>query len=307
LWKGNEVYLRGNTDINGDVIFNPSPSSKGIMYVTVTRHNYIPYEGEAQIASPVIITQPATKVEETTARINGYLEDDDGFTTTCWLFWDIDSGEPYAYSESLGVMESDSHFYVDLTSLTEGVIYYFDARAHSDMGWISGGELMFLTKPLPPIELTAEATGCSTIQLTWSIPESADSAVIERNGSVDWSRGEGTEIYHGLATEYVDSGLEPLHHYYYQVWSYCAEGELEQYSDQYAAADATTTYKPGDANTDKEVTIADAVYIVNYLFKFGPAPNPLEAGDANCNEEVGISDVVYIVNYLFRGGPAPCG
>jgi len=106
--------------------------------------------------------------------------------------------------------------------------------------------------------------------------------------------------------EYQDSGLESSHLYHYQAWSYCNEGELEQYSDEYAAAEATTPYKPGDANADKEVTIADAVYLVNYLFKSGPAPNPLEAGDANCNQEVSISDVVYLINYLFRGGPAPC-
>jgi hypothetical protein len=306
LWKGNEVYMKGTTDIYGDKIFDPSPSSTGTMYVTITKKNYIPYEGEAQVASPVVITQPATNVEETTARINGYLEDDDGFVTACWLFWDTDSGEPYAYSESLGVMQSDSQFYVDLTSLTQGELYYFNAKAHSDVGWVSGGELIFLTKPLPPTGLTADTTSYSTINLTWSMPESADSVIIERNGSVDWSLGEGTEIYYGSGTEYEDSGLEPSHHYYYQAWSYCSEGGLDQYSDESAAADATTPYRPGDANADKEVTIADAVYIVNYLFKSGPAPNPLDAGDANCDEEVGISDVVYLINYLFRSGPAPC-
>jgi hypothetical protein len=306
LWKGDEVYLRGNTNTSGDVVFNPSPTSTGTMYVTVTKHNYIPFEGEVQVASPIVITQSATNVEETTARINGYLEDDDGFTTTCWLFWDTDSGEPYANSESLGVMESDSHFYADLAGLTEGELYYYDAKAHSDMGWISGGELNFLTKPLPITDLTAEATSCSSIYLTWSVPVSADSTVIERNGSVDWSRGEGTEIYHGSGTEYQDLGLESSHLYHYQAWSYCNEGGLDQYSDEYAAAEATTTYKPGDANADKEVTISDAVYIVNYLFKFGPAPNPLDAGDADCNAEVTITDAVYLINYLFKGGPAPC-
>ena len=44
LWKDDEVYERNYTDSNGNVIFNPLPSTEGIMYVTVTKQNYIPYE-----------------------------------------------------------------------------------------------------------------------------------------------------------------------------------------------------------------------------------------------------------------------
>lgn len=276
------------------------------MYVTVTKHNYIPYEGQAIVASPVIITQPATVVEETTATINGYLESDGGFETTCWLVWDTNSGEPYANSESLGVMESDSQFSKELTGLTEGELYYYNTKAHSVMGWFSSEEATFLTKPLPPTGLTAEATGCSTVYLTWNEAGSADSTVIERNGSTDWAKGEGTEIYTGPTASFEDAGLQALSHYYYQAWSYRMEGELHQYSDDYDAAEATTLFMRGDTNADKEVTISDAVYLVNYIFRDGPAPDPVDAGDANCDEDAGVSDVVYLINYLFRDGSPPC-
>ncbi|MGB2803555.1 MAG: C25 family cysteine peptidase [Candidatus Zixiibacteriota bacterium] len=49
LWKGDEVYLTGYTDPAGDVSFNPSPSTLGTMYVTVTKHNYLPHEEEADV------------------------------------------------------------------------------------------------------------------------------------------------------------------------------------------------------------------------------------------------------------------
>jgi agmatine deiminase len=64
-------------------------------------------------------------------------------------------------------------------------------------------------------------------------------------------------------------------------------------------------YIYGDANADGEIDIADAVFLVNYLFIGGPPPGPLEAGDANCDGEVNLADAVYIVNYLFIGGPLP--
>jgi len=61
----------------------------------------------------------------------------------------------------------------------------------------------------------------------------------------------------------------------------------------------------GDANADRKITVADVVYIVNYLFKGGPAPVPLQVADCNCNDQVTVADVVYLINYLFKFGPKP--
>jgi len=51
LWKGEEVYLTNLTDSNGNVIFNISPSTEGNMTVTVTKQDYIPYEGSVLVIS----------------------------------------------------------------------------------------------------------------------------------------------------------------------------------------------------------------------------------------------------------------
>jgi len=66
-------------------------------------------------------------------------------------------------------------------------------------------------------------------------------------------------------------------------------------------------YICGDANHDGMVNVGDAVYVINYVFKGGPAPQPLEAGDANCDHAVNTGDAVYVINYVFKkNGPAPC-
>jgi hypothetical protein len=61
----------------------------------------------------------------------------------------------------------------------------------------------------------------------------------------------------------------------------------------------------GDANGSGSVDLADAVFVVNWLFIGGPAPDPLWLGDANCSGSVDLADAVYIVNWLFIGGPPP--
>ncbi len=65
-------------------------------------------------------------------------------------------------------------------------------------------------------------------------------------------------------------------------------------------------FRAGDANGDRLVNIGDAVYVISYIFRGGPPPQPLEAGDANCNHAINVGDAVYLVNYIFRGGPPPC-
>lgn len=62
---------------------------------------------------------------------------------------------------------------------------------------------------------------------------------------------------------------------------------------------------PGDFNKDKSVDVGDVVFAVNYLFKSGMPPDPLETGDCNCDQKVNVGDVVYLINYLFKGGPPP--
>jgi subtilisin family serine protease len=66
------------------------------------------------------------------------------------------------------------------------------------------------------------------------------------------------------------------------------------------------TFICGDANGDGVVNSADVVYLINYLFKGGPAPNPIQAGDVNEDGVINSADVVYLINYLFKGGPEPC-
>jgi hypothetical protein len=62
----------------------------------------------------------------------------------------------------------------------------------------------------------------------------------------------------------------------------------------------------GDVNGDGVVDLGDVVYLITYLYKSGPAPDPLEAGDANCSGLVELGDIVYLISYLYKSGPPPC-
>jgi hypothetical protein len=65
-------------------------------------------------------------------------------------------------------------------------------------------------------------------------------------------------------------------------------------------------YVCGDANSDGEVNVGDGVFVINYIFNSGAAPDPVGSGDANCDGDVNVGDAVFVINYVFNDGSAPC-
>ena len=61
----------------------------------------------------------------------------------------------------------------------------------------------------------------------------------------------------------------------------------------------------GDTNGSGAIDIADAVFLLDYLFATGGQPNPEEAGDANNDGGVDISDAIYLLLFLFNSGEEP--
>jgi uncharacterized delta-60 repeat protein len=61
----------------------------------------------------------------------------------------------------------------------------------------------------------------------------------------------------------------------------------------------------GDANKDGIIDLADLVYVINFLYKGGPAPDPLTIGDCNCNQTIELGDLIISIDYLFRDGSRP--
>ena len=98
-------------------------------------------------------------------------------------------------------------------------------------------------------------------------------------------------------------GWNPSQHYKGKI------DEVKVFSRALSAEEIEAEFEAGfargDANADGKRTVSDVVYLINYLFKGGTFPQPLQAGDCNCDGKVTVADVVYLINYLFKGGPSP--
>lgn len=60
-----------------------------------------------------------------------------------------------------------------------------------------------------------------------------------------------------------------------------------------------------DGDAGDQINVADLTYLVDYLFRGGPAPPCSEEGDVDGDSSINVADLTYLVDFLFRGGPAP--
>jgi hypothetical protein len=191
---------------------------------------------------PSITTSAASNVEETTATLNGNITlVNNGSCSVRGFDWDTDSGAPYTNNWYETGSFGTGAFSHDITTLTKGELYYYRAYATNIYGTGYGSEQTLFTKPDEPSGFTATATSGTQISLSWSKGTGAQKTYIRRKeGDYPTDKNDGSLVYNDTGTGFSDSGLSQGHTYYYRAWSYATEGTLEQYSDGYTSAYATT-------------------------------------------------------------------
>jgi len=167
---------------------------------------------------------------------------------------------------------------------------------------------------------------CIRVPLVWSGPIIIDSVsfvgsrveadtVVVRIDSLSQKLSIGMTMYYdtlpsgrgllcNLYFTIFDTGYVEIDTAFYQSGSrlgFC--GHVGAWTPQFVKFQMDLVpFVAGDVNNDGETDIVDAVYLVNYLFRDGPAPIRSNCGDVNCDSEITIADVVFLINYLLRGG-----
>jgi hypothetical protein len=213
------------------------------------------------------------------------------------------------------VSDSETEAVYGGSGLIDGMQYYIRARASNGTLWSDWcyADMRMNSVPIPAglspdnmewingeyPELTHEtAEDSEGDSLTYSYELYDDSLMSTLLAQkIDEPKGKS-----GSAAWQVPMILTPDDDYYWRVQA-VDPFEGGQWSD--LASFWVMSYIFGDANYDQTVNVGDAVYIISYVFKGGPAPEPLEAGDANCDGECNVGDAVFLINYIFKGGPEP--
>jgi phosphodiesterase/alkaline phosphatase D-like protein len=110
---------------------------------------------------PAVATDDATDVDNTSAGLNGNLASlGTAGSVTVSFVWGTTSGGPYDKETAGQAMTGNGAFHFDLSSLTPGTTYYYEAKAVGD-GASFGTEKSFATT-IPPSVTTNESTNVAS-------------------------------------------------------------------------------------------------------------------------------------------------
>ncbi len=215
------------------------------------------------------------------------------------------TGRPQSYQQTSWTVN---------TPLSDNQVYFWRVRAsdaYESGAWSDTASFWVNSPNVPPsaVDLVAPAdkANLSDLQPTLTWTPATDGDPYDQIKYTLWYSIDPT-----FASSHSVSGIDTTAYfmptqlpygttYYWKVRANDLFGGQKMSSQVYSF----TTLLMGDANSDGAIDIADAVYLISYVFRSGPAPDPLDAGDADCSQEVDLSDAVHVINYIFKGGPEP--
>jgi hypothetical protein len=154
----------------------------------------------------------------------------------------------------------------------------------------------------PSLNLPGNSEQVETpLELSWDLGLSADSYVLQ----VDTDSSFLLPVIETVVdtNAYLIDSLTDLTTYFWRVQG-ISECESKTWSDIWSFR--VCDFVAGDADNSNVVNVTDVVFLIDYVFSEGPAPEPANRGDVNCDQALNVSDIVYLLAYVFGDGPEPC-
>lgn len=167
------------------------------------------------------------------------------------------------------------------------------------------GSILVGASPVPPVGGIVASLGDGAggegggggnpggVTLRWLNRETYSEIVVER---------DGTEVVRlpGRSTSFLDDTPGPGVHRY-RVFALAGGVVSFPAIVTSRPVGIPGTFLRGDATRDGALNIADAAFLVLYLFQGGREPSCLDAADADDNGRVNLTDAVSVLGYLFLG------
>ena len=203
----------------------------------------IDLNGGTTPTDPTVTTDAATAITQTTATLNGVVNNPDNVTITARGFeWKAASASTYTVVNLTGTANTLTH---NLTGLTANTAYTYKAFITFNGNTVYGADMPFTTLEEGqqtcnvPTNLTATATAYNTANVTWTAggSETAWNLQYKAASATNWSSSIAV-----TATNYQLTGLTAETAYQVRVQAVCSNTS----SSDWATASFTTPAEPVD-------------------------------------------------------------
>jgi hypothetical protein len=194
------------------------------------------------VGPPVVTTLSVTNIQNETATLRGYLNDDRGEACTVGFRWGSSPGM-YTNNVTVGMYSTGATVTLGIDSLSKGNTYYYQFWAKNKIELVPGDELIFSTRPVEPNSFIATRYGARQINLSWVNGQGADRVrILKKMDSYPNSTSDGLLVFFGTGTFYADVPLTENTTWYYSIWSYNNTNGL--YSTDFDSNYAKTGFLP---------------------------------------------------------------
>jgi len=198
--------------------------------------------------------------------------------------------------------------------LEPGVDYRWQVVARNPVGTAEGDEWRFTTAggspPDPPIYLSpldgSVNVALSGVELSWNPAERATDYTVFL-----WPDGQARpqQPVATVSETFLDvsGSVEGGKLYRWQVEARNAQGSAlgEEWTFSTASDEPKPFFRRGDGNADGGPDLADAIFVLSFLFLGGGSPPCLDSADTDDNGQIDLTDPVFLLRNLFLGGPGP--
>ncbi|MGD9402068.1 MAG: C25 family cysteine peptidase [bacterium] len=217
LWKGTEVYLVDTTDGSGEVTFSPSPATTGTMYVTASKHNYIPDESSATVeeggdTEDPVVTVTSPDGGETwgvgSAHDITWAATDNVGVTSIDILLSTDGGSTFPTTIATGEANDGTYPWTvpaEITTQARVKVIAYDAAANSGED-VSDADFEISDMTPPSVTVTdpngGEVWGIGTVHnITWSATDNIGVTSVDLYLSTDGGSTFPTTIATGEAND----------------------------------------------------------------------------------------------------------
>ncbi len=168
--------------------------------------------------------------------------------------------------------------------------------------------LSSISRPEKPNDLNGTGVNGPAVEINWSSVSGLTYHIYRRhnlsNGGSFFRIDDpsGNLSNPGVVSgPFIDNTVDGTSLYDYMIIAENSTGDISPHSEVFTIS--SEAFMCGDVDISGKIDILDIVFLINFRYKGGPAPEIMASAEVNNDGRLDILDVVHLINFRYKSGP----